>query len=1173
MRLKSIKLAGFKSFVDATTVSFPHNMTAIVGPNGCGKSNVIDAVRWVMGESSAKNLRGESMTDVIFNGSTGRQPVGQASIELLFDNTAGKLVGEYAAFNEISIRRKVTREGVSQYYLNGAKCRRRDVTDIFLGTGMGPRSYAIIEQGMISRLIESKPEELRVYLEEAAGISKYKERRRDTENRIARTRENLDRLADLREELGKQLAHLSRQAKAAEKYSEYKKDERLTAAKLHALNWLALGLEASKFARSIGEEETLVEKAVLARTENESLIERSRLEHHSKQEAFAAIQSKFYALGGEVAKLEQALKYRREQAAAKAASEQKLKRDGQVVSARKTELESELEELQALILELEPELEEVREQVQQTRLMAEDGEAVSLEWEEKWDRFDHKFRDAQRSKDALASRLEQARAGRAEQYARQTRLEKECDELSKDLDQSGLESSALSVEQAQERVDCAQAELESHQEESADLRTQLSGLEKEKTVVLSSVRDSHALLSSLTELQAQAQRRAAGDDVMVLREQGFDDASRLYSRVRVEAGWELAVEHVLGEHMQAVFCDAKADLTRLVASSSQNALSARLSGSLSIVSSESSGCEAVNGSLAACVDGVTAFYPWLNKICCVSSAEQAQLALSSLEDDQSIIMPDGTWLGSSWVRYYNPAPEQSGMVARESQIKVLGAQHEVFSEQLAALENQYESLNQEVLDSIKADQALRSNLRAFELELSQLRAKQSAFQARAEQQEIRLARAQAELGMLVQGLSEQDEVIARDEERLVVALHAQESLDVERESFSLERDRARSQIERNSRELQRLQAHVHGLELRYQKHVSQKGLLEQTLSQLRDDELRIQEEMEELAIATVSEESLEDDNLRLEGLLDSRAVLEDKMGDARRELDEVADAIRKSEHFRMSCESEIQANRERLASLRMEKQALDITQAGLTEKIEQQGFALESVEAELSVDDSIANCESSLASLANKIQRLGAINLAAVDEYDEKAERKRYLDKQNDELHSALEILVDAIKKIDRETRARFKETYDQVNEGLQELFPKIFGGGSAHLELTEADLLETGVAIIARPPGKKNSTIHLLSGGEKALTAIALVFAIFELNPAPFCMLDEVDAPLDDANVGRFAAIVKEMSDRVQFIYISHNKVSMEKADQLMGVTMSEPGVSRLVSVDVDEAAALAQA
>lgn len=1167
MRLKSIKLAGFKSFVDATTVSFPHNMTAIVGPNGCGKSNVIDAVRWVMGESSAKNLRGESMTDVIFNGSTGRQPVGQASIELLFDNTSGKLTGEYAAFNEISIRRKVTREGISQYYLNGSKCRRRDVTDIFLGTGMGPRSYAIIEQGMISRLIESKPEELRVYLEEAAGISKYKERRRDTENRISRTRENLERLADLREELGKQLAHLSRQAKAAEKYKAYKKDERLTAAKLHALNWQVLGEQVDGLIRAIAEQETQVEKSVLARTENESLIERMRLEHEQKQDAFGLIQSKFYALGGEVAKLEQDLKYRREQAALKASTEQKLKRDAQSVNSKIEETERELEVLSAQVLELQPDLEAVREQAETTRCLLDEKELIDREWQVRWDEFDQVFRETLRHKDSLSSKLEQQRIAHRDRQVRRDQLRRECDELQLALDDKDLQAVEISAAEIEEIILKAQENLSSKHEACANLRLEIADVERVKGGLLSEVRESHAVLSSLNELQRQAVEQASGDDTEFLRSKGYDCDTRLFSRIGVVEGWELAVEHVLGEHMQALTCKENLD------SKSHSDLMDRLVGSLSLVAETSETVMVNRGSLASVVTGATAFTSCLNKVRLAEDSAQALELQASLEGDESLVTPEGTWFGRHWVRYYNPAPEQTGMVARETKIRLLQQSYAESAERLEKVERQHSELSQQVKELDGFTDVLQKELKAHELERSKIMSSKSAHEARVEQQQIRLAKAQREHDSIEEALALDEELIFENDLSLDRVIQDQAARSEEREQLLLQRDSVRAEIEGFSRDLQRLQNDTHGLELRAQQQQSQKGLLEQVLRQLGDDQRRIREELEELVVLTFDESNIEDDVLRLEGLLDSRSALELKMGAARRELDEVAESIRKSEHFRMSCESDIQGLRDTLESLRMEKQALDLNQSACLEKIEQQGYELESVLPLIESEDSAAQYEALLVSLASKIQRLGAINLAAVEEYEDKAERKTYLDQQNDELNSALETLVDAIKKIDRETRARFKETYDQVNEGLQALFPKIFGGGSAHLELTEADLLETGVSIIARPPGKKNSTIHLLSGGEKALTAIALVFAIFELNPAPFCMLDEVDAPLDDANVGRFAAIVKEMSDRVQFIYISHNKVSMEKADQLMGVTMSEPGVSRLVSVDVDEAVALVEA
>ena len=1164
MRLKSIKLAGFKSFVDATTVSFPNNMSAIVGPNGCGKSNVIDAVRWVMGESSAKNLRGESMTDVIFNGSSARQPVGQASIELVFDNSSGKLTGEYAGFSEISVKRKVTREGVSQYFLNGSKCRRRDVTDIFLGTGMGPRSYAIIEQGMISRLIESKPEELRVYLEEAAGISKYKERRRDTENRIARTQENLDRLTDIREELGKQLSHLKRQASAAERYKEYKKEERLFNAKLQAVKWADLERTSTQLDRSIAEKENQIEKAVLTRTENESQIESNRLAHEERQDEFSTIQGKFYEIGSDIAKLEQDIKYRKEKIEQQVSSKARLAMEKATIAERVRETEQELAEQSDNAEVLLPELSLQQERLEGSRAALEEKEERQKAWQTDWENFDQHYRDAVRSRDRAEATIERLTAAGKEREERISLLRQEREELSTLIEDTEVEVLASQLEELEQQVETHQAYLEKSSQSRAQLLERQREHRQLREQQIAKQNKLEAVHASLVTLQNQVVERSEANDAEELARLGLDLDSRFYAGVNIKDDWDLAVEHVLGDSLQALF----ADNLQL----DQSVLDALNSG-LTLVASSESKVEPVKGTLASVVSGADPFIPMLNQIHLAADPNHAKSLLADLAPEASVILRDGTWMTESWARYFKPEPQVSGLVKRESQIRELDEELGVLSALIAESESLQEEIDSQLEAAEQQTNEYRNTLQTLTSEQARLSALKSAHDARTEQRTLRLNKNQAELDSLTAQNAREQEEVTQEEAILEQVLGELEISSQEREGRLAQRDAIRGDVEHLSRELRRIQGEVHALELAQQEKKSKQHLLELSLSRLKEDEQRVNQAFEVLGSIDEDEAAVEEEALKLEGLLETRLGIEDRMRQARTEVERIAEALRKAEQLRHQCENEIQQQREALSGLRMEKQALDMNKAACIEKIEAQGYGLDSIKEEIEQDDDIETLEKRLEVLANRIQRLGAINLAAVDEFKEQSERKEYLDSQHEELTSALDTLIDAIKKIDRETKARFRETYDQVNEGLQRLFPKIFGGGSAKLELTDDDLLETGVAIIARPPGKKNSTIHLLSGGEKALTAIALIFAIFELNPAPFCMLDEVDAPLDDANVGRFAAMVKEMSDRVQFIYITHNKVSMEKADQLMGVTMSEPGVSRLVSVDVDEAAALAEA
>ena len=1165
MRLKSIKLAGFKSFVDATTVSFPHNMTAIVGPNGCGKSNVIDAVRWVMGESSAKNLRGESMTDVIFNGSSARQPVGQASIELVFDNTSGKLTGEYAAFNEISIRRKVTREGQSQYYLNGSKCRRRDVTDIFLGTGMGPRSYAIIEQGMISRLIESKPEELRVYLEEAAGISKYKERRRETENRIARTQENLDRLSDIRDELGKQLSHLQRQARAAEKYKEYKQQERLLNAKHNALEWRALDQQSTVLAKVITESETAIEKSVLARTENEGRIEKLRISLEDDQEQFSSIQAKYYESGADIAKLEQDLKYRKERMQQRTSALAKLALERATLSERIRETQQELEESQGQAEIILPELEMQQERLEQLSEQLAQGTHAMEQWQSEWEAFDRDYQQSTRVKQSSSEKVAQFRRSVAEKQTRIQRLESERDELSALIDEVDGQPLIEQLARLEAQVESQEAKVNELEQLIVSGTDRLEAIRELKSSKSQALSERQAVLASLKTLQASAVRQQQGNDTQVLAAAGLDAEKRFYKNIKLEKDWERAVEHVLASFLNAV-CSSDLVLGEGTVEG--------LANHLTLIDLSSDVVESAKANtLAEKVSGASSIHTILNRIELKRSVEEAIADRPGLSPGQTYITPDGTWVGENWVRYYRPATESVGLISREQEIATA-------EEAVLTLTNELEKLVEDLAESqslVKAYERERAEsqktLRDAIAERSRSLAEKSANDARNEQRNLRLNRSFEEREELRESLGQDMELLETEQSAVEESSFQLEDMELERDQRLERKQRIQSDNDELSQSLRRVQNEAHAMQLAQQEKVSQKNILAMSLQRLEEDLARVVEEHEEIAETEEDESELEVLAAQLEGMLDRRLSIESKMTEARKVMETNADSLRSAEQKRSECESVIQQQRGVLEQKRMEKQAVDINQAGYKEKIELDEFVLEQILAELAVEDTLALLSDQLSSIASKIQRLGAINLAAVDEYKEQAERKEYLDAQDAELTEALDTLIAAIRKIDKETRARFKETYDQVNEGLQRLFPRIFGGGSAHLDLTDDDLLETGVSIIARPPGKKNSTIHLLSGGEKALTAIALIFAIFELNPAPFCMLDEVDAPLDDANVGRFANMVKEMSDRVQFIYISHNKVSMEKADQLMGVTMSEPGCSRLVSVDVDEAVSLAEA
>ena len=1162
MRLKSIKLAGFKSFVDPTTVSFPSNMAAVVGPNGCGKSNIIDAVRWVMGESSAKNLRGESMTDVIFNGSNTRKPVTQASIELIFDNSDGTLTGEYAAFAEISIRRRVTRDSQNTYFLNGVKCRRRDITDIFLGTGLGPRSYSIIEQGMISKLIEAKPEDLRNFIEEAAGISKYKERRRETENRIRRTHENLARLTDLREELERQLERLHRQAQSAEKYQEYKAEERQLKAQLSALRWQALNEQVGQREQVIGDQEVAFEALVAEQRSADASIERLRDGHHGLSERFNQVQGRFYSVGGDIARVEQSIQHGQQRL-------RQLQDDLREAEQARLETESHLGHDRTLLATLgeelamlEPEQELSDAAAEESAAQLEEAESAMQAWQEQWERFNHHSAEPRRAAEVQQSRIQQLEQSLERLAERQRRLDDERALLAADPED-------VAILELDEQLAASELELEAFAAAGEALNERLEQRREELQLATRTQQQAQGELqrlngriASLEALQQAAMEPGKGVAEW-LREQGLERRPRLADGLRVEPGWELAVETVLGADLQAVLLDDFAEVE----------LAGFQHGELNLANASRGGVRCP-GSLLERVESAQDLSPWLGRVRSVESLEQALAARASLAEGESVVSRDGYWVGRHFLRVRRASEAESGVLARGQELQRLLAERDEREASLATMEDRIAVLGDEQSRLEGEREQQRRQQQEEARKHGDLKARLSAGQARLEQLALRRRRLDEEL-------AEQQEQREIETEQLGEArLQLQEALETmaqdteQRETLLASRDGIRERLDRIRQDARQHKDQAHQLALRVGSLRAQHESTRQALERLEQQFERAIERREQLTLNLEEGEApLEELRMKLEELLERRMGVEDELKHARLALEDADRELRDAEKRRTQAEQQAQLLRGQLEQQRLGWQELSVRRKALQDQLHEDGYDLHGVLATLPGDASEQTWEAELERLAQRIQRLGPINLAAIDEYQQQSERKRYLDAQNDDLVEALDTLENVIRKIDRETRNRFKETFDQINSGLQALFPKVFGGGNAYLELTGEDLLDTGVAIMARPPGKKNSTIHLLSGGEKALTALALVFAIFQLNPAPFCMLDEVDAPLDDANVGRYARLVKEMSEKVQFIYITHNKIAMEMADQLMGVTMHEPGCSRLVAVDVEQAVALAEA
>ncbi|MEX1032236.1 MAG: chromosome segregation protein SMC [Cellvibrionaceae bacterium] len=1168
MRLKSIKLAGFKSFVDPTTVAFPSNLCAVVGPNGCGKSNIIDAVRWVMGESSAKQLRGESMTDVIFNGSGGRKPVGQASIELIFDNSDGAIVGEYASFTEIAVRRKVTRDGQNSYYLNGSKCRRKDITDIFLGTGLGPRSYAIIEQGMISNLIEAKPDELRVTIEEAAGISKYKERRRDTENRIHRTLENLERLTDIREELERQLNRLERQSKAAEKYSELKKEERWLKAQQLALQIKELDGKARHNKTQITELELKVESLVTDRVSRNTGIEKLRSQHTELNDTFNEVQGRYYAAGSDIARVEQSIHHAEERS-------QQLRRDLDTSIRELREAEENLisdkqkaEAWQAELLELEPQLSDVQvaETVSTEELL--EAESAMQTWQGEWDTFNQQAAVPQQTAEVQQSRIQHIEQVQVRLLERIEKLQAEQAQLSdnaQDDDIGELQAEIAELEMIiagkREELDSLVEKIESIRERNHRNQQQL---DRERSA-LQQMRGRHA---SLEALQQAAMAGSSKDVSQWLERQGIAGNPRLAESLLVRDGWDTAAETVLGETLQAVCIDGLNPLGDVLGQLQQGSL-------VLLDSSAAADSNATHDKAALLVEKISCPVDLRDVLNGVYLAEDLNSALQlrpRLDVGESVVTRDGIWLGITWLRVAKGKDANTGILERQQELESLGERISTAETGIGELADESQQLQNE-LKSIESQQGqLRQVIEADNRQLSELQSTLSAKKVRIEESHNRHRRAAGELSEAEDQLKSEAEKLAEARQLLAESIEAMEKNSVEREGLMNQRDQFRATLDKSRQKARHDKDKSHELAMRFQSVSTQLESTKQGIERLEQQSQRLLERREMLQ-NSIEEliEPLQSNKLELSELLDKRLSVEAELGEARQAMEAVDQQLREAEQARTKIEQELQSVREVLEQARIEAQTFHVQRQNSEQQLQQEEFSLEQVVREMSPDMDAEQIAQELERTANRISRLGPINLAAIDEFKVEQERKTYLDAQNADLREALETLQEAIRKIDNETRNRFKETFEQVNTGLQELFPKVFGGGNAYLELTGDDLLDTGIAIMARPPGKRNSTIHLLSGGEKALTAIALVFSIFRLNPAPFCMLDEVDAPLDDVNVGRYAQLVAEMSQSVQFVFITHNKISMEIAHQLMGVTMHEPGVSRLVTVDVDEAAELA--
>ena len=1160
MRLTKLKLAGFKSFVDPTAVALPGQLVGVVGPNGCGKSNIMDAVRWVLGESKASELRGESMQDVIFNGSTNRKPVSRASVELIFDNALGRALGQWSQYSELSVKRVLTRQGQSDYFINNLKVRRKDITDLFLGTGLGPRAYAIIGQGMISRIIEARPDDLRIFLEEAAGVTRYKERRKETQGRLEDTRENLLRVEDIREELGHQIERLEAQAEVARRYHAL--NEQMT--QRQQLLWLLRKREAEaerqRLALEVERATTDLEAQSAALRETEARAEETREAHFAAGDALHLAQSEMYAANAEVARLEAEIRHRRESrsqlearlvqlegelaqwsATAEKLAEDRLRWEEQqeITQLRVEEAEERLHQQMNLAPQVEEDHAQAQEELQRLRGRSTTAEQ-KLEVE-----LTHKAH-AQRALQAVAQRRERLREetfGEAPDELDLAEKEEELALLREELagDQDHLQQLQQEMPQLEARRRAAQGEVQRIERELAAGQARRAALE-----------------------QMQARTQQSGKLPEWLRRHGLEDAPPLWQKIHVEAGWEDAVEAVLRERLSAIACDDPAKLDAW--------LDDRPEARLAVVLAETAAVDAQFGgkTLAGRVRSDdpairAVLADWLGSVLTADSLAAALSARATLADGVQVVTQGGDLVTRSSVTFFAPDQGEHGLLERQREIETLAegialaeeqaeAQREqlaVFDEQLADKQEEMSEIRQYVTDR-------QQRVHAVQLEVLKLT---QAIERYREQKE-RIAEQLAELAEEEEG--EREREMAADEriEEIRDALGRIRVLVSGAQSRLDECERAvRAERERNAdldRALREAQFSAREAQSKLQDIFAQQAVAQRELNRIDKDRAQCAEQVES-APPDVMEG-------QLQAALAARQAAEKVLAEKRDALEGATQALRALEEQRLKIEQGLEPLRARIGDLRLKEQAAALNTEQFALQLLEAGADEAMLQNELGTVKAPA-LQGEITRLNNAISELGAVNMAALQELETAAERKGYLDMQAADLNEAMETLENAIRRIDRETRDLLQSTFDTVNSHFGQLFPELFGGGRAELVMTGEEILDAGVQVVAQPPGKKNSTIHLLSGGEKALTAIALVFSMFQLNPAPFCLLDEVDAPLDDSNTERFCAMVKKMSGATQFLFISHNKIAMEMAEQLVGVTMQESGVSRVVEVDIEEA------
>ena len=1163
MRLSSIKLAGFKSFVDPTNFHVPGQLVGIVGPNGCGKSNIIDAVRWVLGESRAAELRGESMQDVIFNGSTQRKPAGRASVELVFDNAEGRAAGQWSQYAEVAVKRVLSRDGTSSYFINNQAVRRRDIQDIFLGTGLGPRAYAIIGQGMISRIIEAKPDDMRIFLEEAAGVSKYKERRRETENRLSDTRENLTRVEDILRELGTNLEKLEGQAEVAQRFQALQADGE---EKQHLL-WLLRKREAQgeqeRHQRAIEQAQIDLEAQTAQLRHIEAELETQRVAHYASSDAMHAAQGALYEANAEVSRLEAEIRYVVE-------SRNRIQQQIATLTAQQDQWHTQGEQAQEDLAAAEEELAMAEERAAQAaeEVARKSDELPSLEaqWRDAQTTLNDQRAAILQSEQAL--KLEAAHQRNADQALlqleqRRERLSQESSGLDKPDD---VQLETLRAELAEAQAALEDAEIQLPQLDEAR-RTAQDRVQAEAAAIATL----EARLAALKQLQENVQTDGKVQPWLAKHE--LSELPRFWKKLQIEQGWEPALESVLREKLGALEV-SNLDWIKAFAADAPPAKLAFYAPPPAAKPIEApAGLRPLMSLVQVTEPGIRAvLQDWLADVYIADDMQAALTARQTLPEGGTFVVKAGHLIGQSSVQLYAPDSEQAGMLARAQEIenlhKQVRAQMLLSDEAKSAAvraDAAYTQASQALLHvRARADQATR-RVHVLQMDVLKLSQAMERYNARSGQidSELEEIRAQIEEQRAIRAESE-----ATFEQHDAALADMQARFEDNQQAF--EALEARLGDARNAlRDLERGAQEAHFAERNLGNRIAElKRNIQAATDQAQQIVLTLENARAELE--TINEQTA---HTGLQEALERRAEKEEKLGAARIELDALTAQLRTFDEQRLTAERAQQPLRDRITELQLKEQAARLNQEQFSEQLTTANVDEAVLAERLTGDLKPSYLQGEVTRINNAINALGPVNMAALDELAAARERKGFLDAQSADLNDAITTLEDAIHKIDQETRSLLQGTFDQVNHHFGELFPTLFGGGQAKLIMTGEEILDAGVQVMAQPPGKKNSTIHLLSGGEKALTAIALVFAMFQLNPAPFCLLDEVDAPLDDANTERYANMVKRMSDKTQFVFISHNKIAMEMAQQLIGVTMQEQGVSRIVAVDMDAALTMAEA